>query len=125
ALTIYNRAIAWLEAPVISTGKESIMPQLALYAHLKAKPGKAAEVEAFLKSALPLAEKEAGTITWYAFQEDEGSYGILDTFETEEARQAHLEGPIAKALMQKAEERVASAPSIHKIRLLAAKVPGW
>jgi quinol monooxygenase YgiN len=99
------------------------MPTLAIYAHLKAKPGKAAEVEAFLKSALPLAQKEGGTVTWYAFQEDEGSYGIFDTFETEEARQAHLDGPIAKALMEKAEALLASPPAIHKIRLLAAKIP--
>ena len=100
------------------------MAKFALYAHMKAKPGKAAELEAFLKSALPLAEKETGTITWYAFQEDEGSYGIFDTFETEAARQAHLDGPIAKALMSKAEELLASPPAIHKIRLLATKIPG-
>jgi quinol monooxygenase YgiN len=99
------------------------MPKFAIYAHLKAKPDKKAEVEAFLKSALPLAEKEPGTITWYAFQEDEGSYGIFDTFESEAARQAHLDGPIAKALMAKAEELLASPPAIHKIRLLAAKIP--
>src|SRR3954454_15724091 len=100
------------------------MAKLALYAQLKAKPGKEKEVEAFLKSALPLAEKESGTITWYAFAEDQGSYGIFDTFETEDARQAHLDGPIAKALMSKAAELLASPPAIHKIRLLAAKVPG-
>ena len=99
------------------------MAKLALYAQLKSKPGKAAEVEAFLKSALPLAEKETGTITWYAFQEDEGSYGIFDTFETEAARQAHLDGPIAKALMSKASELLAAPPQIHKIKLLAAKIP--
>src|SRR3954468_17843167 len=98
------------------------MAKLALYAHLKAKPEKRAEVEAFLKSALPMARDEKGTITWYAFQEDEGSYGIFDTFETEEARQAHLDGPIAKALMSKAAELLAPRPAIHKIRLLAAKV---
>src|SRR4051812_9202787 len=97
------------------------MPKLALYAHMKAKPGKAAEVEAFLKSALPLAEKEPGTITWYAFQESDNSYGIFDTFDTEEARQAHLDGPIAKALMAKASELLAEPPQIHKIRLLANK----
>lgn len=98
-------------------------PAFALYAHLQPKPGKAAELEAFLKSALPLAEKEPGTITWYAFEEDGGAYGIFDTFATESARQAHLDGPIAKALMQKADELLAEAPAIHKIRLLAAKVP--
>ena len=100
------------------------MPTLALYAHMKAKPGKEAELEAFLKSALPLAEKEPGTVTWYAFQEDQGSYGIFDTFDSEAARQAHLDGPIAKALVQKAPELLAQAPSIHKIRLVAAKTPG-
>ena len=100
------------------------MPTLALYAHMKAKPGKAAELEAFLKSALPLAEKEPGTVTWYAFAEDEGSYGIFDTFDTEAARQAHLDGPIAAALMAKASELLAVPPTIHKIRLLAAKIPG-
>jgi quinol monooxygenase YgiN len=99
------------------------MPKLAIYAHLKAKPGKAAEVEAFLKSALPLAEKEGATITWYAFAEDEGSYGIFDTFDDESGRQAHLDGPIAKALMSKASELLSQPPAIHKIRLLAAKLP--
>jgi len=97
------------------------MAKFALYAHLQAKPGKRAEVEAFLKSALPLAQKEPGTITWYAFSEDEGSYGIFDTFDTEEGRQAHLNGPIAKALMAKADELLASPPKIHKIALLADK----
>ena len=100
----------------------TVSPTLALYAQLKPKPGKAAEVAAFLKSALPLAEKEPGTITWYAFEEDAGTYGIFDTFETEAARQAHLDGPIAKALMSKATELLAEAPAIHKIKLLAAKV---
>jgi quinol monooxygenase YgiN len=99
------------------------MPTLALYAHLKAKPGKAAEVEAFLKSAQPLAEKEPGTVTWYAFEESTGAFGIFDTFETESARQAHLDGPIAKALMEKAGELLAEPPSIHKIRVLASKTP--
>jgi quinol monooxygenase YgiN len=97
--------------------------KFALYAHLKAKPGKTAELEAFLKSAKPLAEKEPGTITWYAFHEHADSYGIYDTFATEQDRQAHLDGPIAKALMAKASELLAEAPMIHKIDVLAAKIP--
>ncbi len=99
------------------------MVKFALYAHLKAKPNKKAEVEAFLTSALPLAEQEPGTISWYVFEEDQGSYGVFDTFETEAARQAHLDGPIAKALMAKASELFAEPPAIHKIRLIAAKLP--
>jgi len=34
--------------------------KLGILATLKAKPGKEAELEAFLKSALPLANQEAG-----------------------------------------------------------------
>ncbi len=97
------------------------MVKFALYAHLKAKPGKSADVEALLKSALPMAESEPGTITWYAFAEDDQSFGIFDTFETEAGRQAHLDGPIAKALMSKADELLAQPPAIHKIRVIAAK----
>jgi quinol monooxygenase YgiN len=97
------------------------MAKFALYARLKAKPGKKAEVEAFLKSALPLAQKESQTITWYAFAEDDGHYGIFDTFDTEAGRQAHLDGAIAKALMAKAGELLAEPPQIHKIALLADK----
>jgi quinol monooxygenase YgiN len=99
------------------------MAKLALYAHLKAKPGKAKEVEAFLASALPLAEKEPGTITWYAFEESDGAYGIFDTFESEGGRQTHLDGPIARALMAKASELLAEPPMIHKIRVIANKLP--
>ncbi len=98
------------------------MLKFALYVHLKARPDMKAEVEAFLASALPLTEQEPGTVTWYAVEEDQGSYGIFDTFETEAARQAHLDGPIAKALMAKASELFLEAPSIHKIRVIAAKV---
>ncbi len=36
----------------------------------------------------------------------------------------HLDGPIAKALMAKAADLFAQPPSIHKIKLLAAKIPG-
>lgn len=97
------------------------MLKFALYAHLKAKPEKAAEVEALLKSAVTMAQAEPGTVTWYAFAEDDHTFGIFDTFETEEARQAHLNGPIAKALMSKADELLAQPPAIHKIRVIAAK----
>lgn len=97
------------------------MAKFALYAHLKAKPDKRAAVEEFLKSALPLAQQEQQTVTWYAFTEDEGSYGIFDTFDTEAGRQAHLDGPIAKALMSKAAELLSEQPQIHKITLLADK----
>ena len=97
------------------------MLKFALYAHLEAKAGKEAAVEAMLTSAQPLAAKEPGTKTWYAFAEAPGHYGIFDTFEDEAARQAHLDGAIARILMQRAEELLTKPPQIHKIQILASK----
>jgi quinol monooxygenase YgiN len=97
------------------------MPKFALYGELKAKPGKEADVEAFLKQGAELARKENGTVTWYAIKEDDGRYGIFDTFHDEAGRDAHLNGEIAKALMAKSNELFSEPPKIHKIAVLAVK----
>ncbi len=97
------------------------MPKFALYGELKPKPGKEAEVEAFLKQGAELAKKEHGTVTWYALKEDNGAYGIFDTFNDEAGREAHLSGEIAKALMGRADELLAEPPAIHKIDIIAEK----
>jgi quinol monooxygenase YgiN len=97
------------------------MIKLGLLATLEAKPGKEAELEAFLKSALPLAQNEPDTKTWYAFKINANTFGIFDTFEYEQGRQAHLSGPIASALMAKADELLAQPPLIQNIDILASK----
>jgi quinol monooxygenase YgiN len=97
--------------------EEIIMDQFAIWAQVEAKPGKEAEVEAFLKSAQPLAEAEAGTTTWYALKIGPSKYGIFDTFADEEGRKAHLNGDIAKALFVK-------DPEVDMPTILAAKAPG-
>ncbi len=97
------------------------MVKFALLARLEAKPGKEQEVADFIKSALPLAEAEPQTISWYALQIGPSTFGIFDTFETEEGRQAHLGGQIAAALMAKAPELLAADPVIEQVDLLAVK----
>jgi len=97
------------------------MSKFALYGELKSKPGKEAEVEAFLKQGAEMAKKEPGTVAWYAIKEDDGRYGIFDTFNDEAGRDAHLTGEIAKALMAKADELLSEPPKIHKIAVLAEK----
>ncbi|HEY1677126.1 MAG TPA: antibiotic biosynthesis monooxygenase [Candidatus Sulfotelmatobacter sp.] len=97
------------------------MSKLAIWAQLEAKPGKEKELEAFLKSAQPLAEREAGTVSWYAIKMGPGKYGIFDTFADESGRTAHLNGEIAKALFAKADELLAVAPKIDKPEILASK----
>ncbi|GAC1617982.1 MAG: hypothetical protein PVS2B2_01980 [Candidatus Acidiferrum sp.] len=99
------------------------MDKFAILAQLEAKPGKEKEVEAFLKSAQPLAEKESGTTTWYALKLGPSKYAIFDTFPDEKSRDAHLTGDIAKALFAKAKELFAKEPEIGKPVILAAKAP--
>lgn len=97
------------------------MVKLALLARLEAKPGKEQELADFLGSALPLAQQEAGTISWYALKIGPSTFGIFDTFENEDGRTAHLNGPIAAALMAKAAELLATGPVIEQVELLAVK----
>ena len=99
------------------------MSKLALYVPLEAKPGKEKEVAEFLKSALPLVDAEPGTISWFAIQEGPSSFAIFDTFNDEVGRNAHLNGKVAAALMAKSGELLAKPPTIHKIDILAQKIP--
>ena len=95
--------------------------KLGLLARLQAKPGKGDELGVFLKGGRALAVAEEGTVTWYAFKLDDTHYGIFDTFETEDARQAHINGEIPKALAQVASDLLASEPDIQPIDVIAVK----
>lgn len=94
-----------------------------LLVRLEAKHGKDDEVEAFLSSALPLVRQEAGTKAWFAVRFGRSEYGIVDFFPDEESRDAHLNGEVASALLQKADELFETSPHIQKIEILASKLP--
>jgi quinol monooxygenase YgiN len=93
--------------------------QFGLLALLEAQPGKGEELRSFLEEGRAIAASESGTVTWYAFKINETSYGIFDTFETEKARQAHLDGEIPKALGRVASDLLAAAPDIHLVEVIA------
>ena len=97
------------------------MTSKALWVPLEAKPGKEDEVAEFLTGALPLVEAEPATRTWYAVRWGTSSFGIFDTFDDEDGRQAHLSGRVAEALMAKADELFASPPQINQLDVLADK----
>jgi len=99
------------------------MEKLGILAVLEAKPGKEQEVERFLKSALPMAEGERETVSWYALKLGPSKFGIFDTFADQRGRDAHLAGDIAKALFARAEELFAKPPAIDQPEILAAKAP--
>jgi quinol monooxygenase YgiN len=93
----------------------------AFVARIEAKPERAEDVAALLTGALPLAQAEQGTVAWYAARTSPTTFWIFDTFGSEEARQAHIDGEIAAALMAKADELLAGPPEILAADVLASK----
>jgi len=63
------------------------MTKLALFVPLEANSGN---------------EEEPGTTTWYAVRFDHNTFAIFDAFPDEAARDAHLAGKVAVALIQRA-----------------------
>src|SRR5471030_779466 len=98
------------------------MVTVGLLVRLEAKAGKEDEVAALLSGALPLAQQEPATTTWFALRLGPSTFGIFDAFPDDGGRQAHLTGPIAAALMAKASELLSAAPTIEKVDVLAAKL---
>jgi quinol monooxygenase YgiN len=93
----------------------------AFLARIEAKPDRADDVAALLTGALPLAEAEPGTVDWYAARTSPTTFWIFDTFGSEDARQAHIEGEIATALMARADDLFAAPPEILPAAVLASK----
>lgn len=103
--------------------KPATKVRMGLWVRLEAKQGKETALASFLEGGLPVVEQEPATITWYAIRLGPTSFGIFDTFPDDRGREAHLAGRVATALMAKAPELLASAPSIEKVDVLAAKLP--
>jgi len=99
------------------------MTHVALLVRLEARPGKEADVEAFLKGGLAIVQQEPGTTAWFAIRLSPSTFGIFDAFPDEASRDAHLAGGVAKALMARAGELLTQPPSIEKVDVLADKLP--
>ncbi len=86
------------------------MPDVALFVRLEAKTGKEADVESFLEEGLAMANDEVDTHRWFALRFGPSTFGVFAAFADESGRQAHLSGPMAKALGEKAPELFAQVP---------------
>ncbi len=69
-------------------------------------------------SGLPTCLRQSGA---GCFKTGDTSYGIFDTFETEDARQDHLHGEIPRALAQVAQDLLAGDPDIRMVDVIAVK----
>jgi quinol monooxygenase YgiN len=99
------------------------MVTTALIVRLEAKAGKEDEVAAFLEGALPLVRNEPATVAWLAVRIGPSSFAIVDAFPDQAGRQAHLDGAVAAALIERAGELLAEPPRIEHVDVLAAKLP--
>lgn len=97
------------------------MATKALVVKLTAKDDTRDEVAAFLTGAVDLANQEAGTPVWLALRTDDSTFWVVDAFPGDAERQAHLDGPIAAALMENADRLLASPPEINPAEVLASK----
>jgi quinol monooxygenase YgiN len=92
-----------------------------LFVLLEAKPGKGADLGAFLEQGRAIAAAESGTVTWYAFRVNDTTYGIFDTFNDEDGRRAHVNGQIPAALNDVGPDLLAKDPDIRPIDVIAVK----
>jgi quinol monooxygenase YgiN len=100
------------------------MVKVALFVRLEAKPGKEKEIENFIMGGLPIVMEEPATTAWFGIRLGPTTFGIFDAFPDEAGRQAHLAGKVEAALMAKAGDLFSKPPSIEKVDVLAAKLPG-
>ena len=98
------------------------MVTLGIFVRMEAKPGKDEELAAFLMQGLELANQERTTPLWFALRLGGGSFAIFDAFADETGRQAHLNGPITKALMAQAPNLLAEPPAIQQLEIMGAKL---
>ena len=98
------------------------MLTVSLFVRLEAKPGKEADLAAFLMQGLELARQEVATPIWFALRFGPATFAIFDAFADESGRQAHLAGPIAQALTAQAPHLLASPPVIERVDVLGAKL---
>lgn len=106
----------WLPSSGMSTNT------VALVVKLVAKSDTQEEVAQFLAGAVELANDEAGTAVWFALRSDATTFWIVDAFPGDAERQAHLDGPIAAALMEHADRLLAQPPELNPADVLASKV---
>src|SRR5436305_1973987 len=98
------------------------MLKLSLFARLEAKPGKEDDLTAFLKQGLEMANRENTTPVWFALRLGPTTFAIFDAFRDEAGIEAHMNGPIAKALMAHAPTLLAAPPAIERVEVLGAKL---
>ncbi|KMS85629.1 antibiotic biosynthesis monooxygenase [Streptomyces regensis] len=98
------------------------MTAYGFYVEFEASPGREEDVAQFLAGAKALVDQEPGTKAWFAFRVGTSSFRIFDAFDTEEDREAHLQGKVRQGI-EAHPELFRVPPTITPVDLIAAKLP--
>lgn len=98
------------------------MPQSAHILRFSAKPDSTDQLVEVFERALPHILEDPTTVSWFVGRsEDDPTQFILShAFESEEAREAHFQGPAATLIMTDGAPFFAADPTIENIKVLAA-----
>jgi quinol monooxygenase YgiN len=98
------------------------MISVGMLIRIEAKPDRAADVEAVLRSAVEQVRNEATTAVWVASRLGPTTFAIFDAFADEAGRRAHLDA-YGGALREAAGELFAEPPVIEFADIVEAKLP--
>jgi quinol monooxygenase YgiN len=99
------------------------MLSCGIFIRLEAKPGREKDVAAFLAQGLQMVQQEKTTPLWFSLRLGPTTFAVFDAFSDEAGRQAHLTGPIAKALMANVPDMLSAPIAIEKTDVLGTKLP--
>ncbi len=86
---------------------------------VEVRPDKLEETVAFLEAAPALVEKERGLMSWCISRTGPTTFVSFNSFVDEGARQDHLEGALAAAFAERADELFAAPPNVVPHEVLA------
>lgn len=101
----------------------SAMVADGLLVRIEAKPGYEADVQGLIEDGAAIVADEPGTAVWFGIKVGPSSFAIFDAFPDAGARDAHLHGALAQALVTNAPVVLAQDPSIEPVDVIAAKLP--
>ena len=107
-------------ADVLADKVTGTAPTKGLWILMDAKAGRAAAAVAFLHAAKPMIDDEPFTTEWFAVQLSAGQFAIFDAFPDDPARDRHLMGKVAAALMASSAELFVRPPNLERADVLAS-----
>jgi len=93
-----------------------------LVLRFKAKTGHEAEVAQFLKECQGWAEKDPGTLAWYAHQYDESNFGVFGVFADNAHRFLYLTGQIPREAAKRAFTIFGGVPEMHLVDVMTGSM---